>query len=244
MSTVERPPAPLLTQEPERPARERFMKAFAEGDLGVLRVLMMLALIWFIFQVQEPRFLSSGNLTNLLLQITSIGLISVGIVLVLLLGEIDLSVGAVSGLAAGVMAVLTVRHGWAPVPAIGAALTVGAAIGLFNGLMVTKFGIPSFVVTLAGQLAWAGGLLYVLGSTGDLAALKTATGEIVWKKNLVKDFGGTARTATIPNTGGYSWTELTIGNVNVTNGQCTVGFYSNTPTNQWIHFDDVELLNQ
>lgn len=168
MSTVERPPAPLLTQEPEPPARERFMKAFAEGDLGVLRVLMMLALIWFIFQVQEPRFLSSGNLTNLLLQITSIGLISVGIVLVLLLGEIDLSVGAVSGLAAGVMAVLTVRHGWAPVPAIGAALTVGAAIGLFNGLMVTKFGIPSFVVTLAGQLAWAGGLLYVLGSTGTV----------------------------------------------------------------------------
>ncbi|MBI5104014.1 MAG: sugar ABC transporter permease [Solirubrobacterales bacterium] len=128
----------------------------------------MLALIWMIFQVQEERFLSSANLTNLILQITSIGLISVGVVLVLLLGEIDLSVGAVSGLCAGVMAVLTVRHGWAPVPAIGAALALGCAIGTFNGFMVVRFGIPSFVVTLAGLLAWQGGLLYVLGSTGTV----------------------------------------------------------------------------
>jgi D-xylose transport system permease protein len=89
-------------------------------------------------------------------------------VLVLLLGEIDLSVGAVSGLAAGVMAVLSVQHGWAPILGIGAGLMVGVLIGFFNGLVVTRFGVPSFVVTLAGLLAWQGALLYVLGDTGSV----------------------------------------------------------------------------
>jgi D-xylose transport system permease protein len=85
-----------------------------------------------------------------------------------LLGEIDLSVGAVSGLAGGVMAVLSVQHGWLPILGIAAGLGVGMAIGLFNGLIVTRFGIPSFVVTLAGLLAWQGALLYVLGDTGSV----------------------------------------------------------------------------
>ena len=88
--------------------------------------------------------------------------------LVLLLGEIDLSVGAVSGLAAGVMAVLSVQHGWSPVLGILAGIGVGLAIGLFNGFIVTQFGVPSFVVTLAGLLAWQGALLWVLGDTGSV----------------------------------------------------------------------------
>jgi D-xylose transport system permease protein len=95
-------------------------------------------------------------------------LISVGIVYVLLLGEIDLSVGAVSGLAAACMAVLNVKHGWSPYLAIAAALVVGCAIGLLQGSLFTRFGIPSFVVTLAGLLAWQGALLQVLGSTGSI----------------------------------------------------------------------------
>ena len=103
-----------------------------------------------------------------MLQIAAVGTISVGVVLVLLLGEIDLSVGAVSGLAAAVMAVLNVKHGWAPVPAICAGLAIGAAIGLLHGFFVTRFGVPSFVVTLAGLLAWQGALLLVLGSTGTV----------------------------------------------------------------------------
>ena len=86
----------------------------ARGELGSLRVFLTIALIWVIFQFENDRFLSAINLTNLTLQIAAIGLISVGVVLVLLLGEIDLSVGAVSGLAAGVMAVLQVKHGWSP----------------------------------------------------------------------------------------------------------------------------------
>src|SRR3954469_17795779 len=136
--------------------------------LGSLRVLIVLAIIWIIFQSQNSNFLSSFNLTNLVLQIAGVGMISIGVTLILLLGEIDLSVGAVSGLAAGVMAVLSVKHGWGPIPAMLAGLGVGFAIGLLNGFFVTQFGIPSFVVTLAGLLAWQGALLRVLGDTGTV----------------------------------------------------------------------------
>ena len=147
---------------------------FSGGPLAVLarlgsaRVFIVLALIWIIFQTQNSNFLSAFNLTNLVLQISAVGLISIGITLILLLGEIDLSVGAVSGLCAAIMAVLQVKHGWSPYLAIAAALAAGAAIGLLNGFFVTQFGIPSFVVTLAGLLAWQGALLKVLGDTGTL----------------------------------------------------------------------------
>jgi D-xylose transport system permease protein len=136
--------------------------------LGSLRVFIVLALIWIIFQSQNDNFLSAFNLTNLVLQIAGLGMIAIGVTLILLLGEIDLSVGAVSGLAAAVMAVLNVKHGWSPYTAIGAALAVGLGIGLVNGFFVTQFGIPSFVVTLAGLLAWQGALLRVLGDTGTV----------------------------------------------------------------------------
>src|SRR3954447_7947528 len=135
---------------------------------GSLRVFIVLALIWFIFQTQNDQFLSAFNLTNLVLQIAGVGMISIGVTLILLLGEIDLSVGAVSGLAAAAMAVMNVKHGWGPYTAIAAALIVGCAIGVLNGFFVTQFGIPSFVVTLAGLLAWQGALLAVLGDTGTI----------------------------------------------------------------------------
>jgi D-xylose transport system permease protein len=144
------------------------LRRLIQGDLASLRVVIGLALIWAIFQFENSRFLSAENLTNLGLQITAIGLISVGIVYVLLLGEIDLSVGAISGLAAACMAVLNVKHGWSPYLAIAAAVAVGCGIGLLQGSVFTRFGIPSFVVTLAGLLAWQGALLQVLGSTGSL----------------------------------------------------------------------------
>jgi D-xylose transport system permease protein len=144
------------------------LRRFVQGDLASLRVVLGLAVIWAIFQSQNDRFLSAENLTNLMLQITAVGLISIGIVYVLLLGEIDLSVGAVSGLAAAVMVVLNVNHGWSPYLAIAAAVLVGMAIGLFQGSVFTRFGVPSFVVTLAGLLAWQGALLQVLGSTGSI----------------------------------------------------------------------------
>jgi D-xylose transport system permease protein len=149
-------------------SRFNLITRLARGELSSVRVLIVIAVIWTIFQLQNDRFLTAVNLTNLTLQIAAIGTISIGVVFVLLLGEIDLSVGAVSGLAAGVMAVLTVKHGWNADLAILAGLLTGTAIGLFNGFMVTFFRIPSFVVTLAGLLAWQGALLWVLGETGTI----------------------------------------------------------------------------
>lgn len=167
MSTVVDQPPPAAAPPGERRSfKEQFLLRFAQ--LGSARVALVLALIWIIFQSRNDNFLSSFNLTNLVLQIAAVGTISIGVVLILLLGEIDLSVGAVSGLAAAVMAVLNVKHGWGPVPAILAGLATGAAIGLLNGFFVTYFNIPSFVVTLAGLLAWQGALLKVLGDTGTV----------------------------------------------------------------------------
>ena len=144
------------------------LRRFLQGDLGEVRVILAIAVIWAIFQIQEDRFLTATNLTNLVLQITAVGLISVGVVLVLLLGEIDLSVGAVSGLCAAIMAVLSVKHGWSPYLAIAVGVLAGTGIGLLQGFFFDFFGIPSFVVTLAGLLAWQGFLLEVLGETGTV----------------------------------------------------------------------------
>jgi D-xylose transport system permease protein len=155
------------SREKGSPRRET-IRRIVQGDLASLRVVIGLAVIWAIFQFENERFLSAENLTNLMLQITAVGLISVGIVFVLLLGEIDLSVGAVSGLTAAIMAVLNVQHGWSPYLAIGAAVVAGLAIGLLQGFLFSRFGVPSFVVTLAGLLAWQGALLQVLGSTGSI----------------------------------------------------------------------------
>ncbi len=161
--------AAAATAESEgTPRPKETIRRLVQGDLASLRVVIGLALIWAIFQFENDRFLSAQNLTNLMLQITATGLISIGVVYVLLLGEIDLSVGAVSGLAAAVMAVLNVKHGWNPYLAIAAAVAVGMAIGLLQGSLFSRFVIPSFVVTLAGLLAWQGALLQVLGSTGSI----------------------------------------------------------------------------
>jgi D-xylose transport system permease protein len=149
-------------------ARTGILGRIARGELAEVQVFIALALIWTIFQFANDRFLTAVNLTNLMLQVTAIAIISIGVVFVLLLGEIDLSVGAVSGLCAGIMAVLNVQHGWNPWLAIAVALLAGMSIGLINGFFNTFFGIPSFVVTLAGLIAWQGALLLVLGDTGTI----------------------------------------------------------------------------
>lgn len=146
----------------------RFTRRVAQGELGSLPVIVGLVVIWLYFSLSEANFLTAGNITNLFLQITSLGILATGVVLVLLLGEIDLSVGIVSGLAAACMAVVNTRHGWSGPAAIVLALLVGLAIGLFQGTFVTVFQVPSFVVTLAGLLGFQGVLLYVLGDTGTV----------------------------------------------------------------------------
>ena len=145
-----------------------FRRRLAQGELGSVPVVIGIAVIWVIFAIANSNFLTPGNLTNLVLQIASMGTIAVGVVLVLLLGEIDLSVGALSGLSAAVMAVLNVKHGVPGWIAILAGLGTGVAVGVLQGFWVTRFRIPAFVVTLAGLLAWQGALLVVLGSTGTV----------------------------------------------------------------------------
>jgi D-xylose transport system permease protein len=168
MSAAEGTTPAMAEKDEGADVRTETLRRFIQGDLASLRVVLGLIVIWLIFQSQNDRFLSAENLTNLMLQITAVGLISIGIVFVLLLGEIDLSVGAVSGLAAAVVAVLNVQHGWSPYLAIAAGVLVGAAIGFLQGFVFSRFIVPSFVVTLAGLLAWQGALLQVLGSTGSI----------------------------------------------------------------------------
>jgi len=147
---------------------EGVWRRVAQGEIGSLPVVAALLLIAIVFQSLNPNFLTPRNLTNLVLQIAAMGTISVGVVLVLLLGEIDLSVGAVSGLCAAVVAVLNVKAGLPGALAVGVGVLAGAGIGLLQGVWITRFRVPSFVVTLAGLLGWQGLLLWVLGDTGTV----------------------------------------------------------------------------
>ncbi|AUX38707.1 ABC transporter permease [Sorangium cellulosum] len=158
----------IAAAAPQAAGLSALARRLRQGDASSLPVLLGLVLIWGIFASQNENFLSARNLTNLVLQIAAMGTISVGIVLVLLLGEIDLSVGAVSGMSAAVMAILNVQHEVSPVLSLLAGVATGSLIGLLQGFWFTRFRVPSFVVTLAGLLAWQGALLWVLGTTGTV----------------------------------------------------------------------------
>src|SRR5258708_2607089 len=151
-----------------RSGLDALQRRVASGEVGSLPVILGLVLIWAVFTYLNPLFLSPLNLTNLLAQIAATGIVSVGIVMVLLLGEIDLSVGSVYGLGSAVMAVLAVQKGWPAAPAIAAGVLTGTLIGTFHGFFFTRFRIPSFVVTLAGLLTWFGAQLHVLGEKGTI----------------------------------------------------------------------------
>lgn len=145
-----------------------FLDRVRSGDLGSLPVVVGLAIIWTVFQSLNPIFLSSNNLVNLLFDCSTVGVIALGVVCVLMVGEIDLSVGSVSGFASAMLGVLWVNLGWPVWLAIAAALVVGAAIGALYAVLFNRFGMPSFVSTLAGLLAVLGLQLYFLGSTGSI----------------------------------------------------------------------------
>ena len=162
------PPGSPSASPPTVSASRRLWHKLQSADIGSLPVLLGLVLIAAVFQYANSNFLTPLNLTNLLVQVSAVGTISVGIVLVLLIGEIDLSAGAVSGFGAGVMAVLAVKVGLPTWIALLAGVGCGAAIGLLHGWWLAKLRVPSFVVTLAGLLGWQGALLYVLGDTGTI----------------------------------------------------------------------------
>jgi D-xylose transport system permease protein len=138
------------------------------GDLGSLPIVIGLIVILIVFQSLNNTFLNAFNLVNLCLQIASLTIIALGVTLVLLLGEIDLSIGSVSGVAAAIVAVANAQHGVNPALSVLMAVVAGAVIGALHGFVFTKIGVPSFVITLAGLLAWLGVQLRILGSEGTI----------------------------------------------------------------------------
>jgi D-xylose transport system permease protein len=162
---------------PDSPSRDtlgayaaRWWTGVKAGDLGSLPIIVGLIIIAIVFQTANSNFLTAGNFVNLVVQSAAYALVAMGIVFVLLLGEIDLSVGYVSGVA-GVTVALLLNPDGNVTPtflAVIIALCFGLAIGTFHGLLITKIGIPSFVVTLAGLLGWNGVVLLLIGSRGTV----------------------------------------------------------------------------
>ena len=158
----ERPSNPVAAQI------DRLKRRVRAGELGSIPVVIGLVAIWITFYALDSTFISSENLSNLAQQMAATGTIALGIVLVLLLGEIDLSVGSVSGVTSAILAVLNVNDGIPAVPAILIALAAGLTIGAIHGFFFTRIGVPTFVVTLAGLIGWQGAQLLVLGKDGTI----------------------------------------------------------------------------
>ncbi|MFI9767969.1 sugar ABC transporter permease [Streptomyces sp. NPDC052415] len=145
-----------------------FKRKMKAGDLGSIPVVIGLAVIWIIFQSLNSNFLTAGNLSDISVAMVGTGMIAVGIVFVLLLGEIDLSVGSVSGVAGASFAVLNVTNGMSEWLAFVLAILTGTAAGAIHGFFFAKIGVPAFAVTLAGLLFWNGFMLKILGDNGTI----------------------------------------------------------------------------
>ncbi|WP_051971065.1 sugar ABC transporter permease [Kitasatospora azatica] len=161
-------PRLIVRQEGVKGYLGEFKRRLSSGELGSVPVVLALIVIWAVFGSLNSSFLSAQNLSNLSQQIVGTGLIAIGVVFVLLLGEIDLSVGSVSGLCAAIYAVLEVTHGVNQWVALLSAVVSGAVVGLIQGFFFARVGVPAFVVTLAGNLGWNGLMLQVLGASGTV----------------------------------------------------------------------------
>ncbi|WP_374196803.1 sugar ABC transporter permease [Streptomyces sp. ISL-100] len=145
-----------------------FKRKLHAGDLGSIPVVIGLILICAIFQGLNSNFLSAQNLSNIAVTMVATGMMAVGIIFVLLLGEIDLSVGSVSGVSGAIVAVLSVTHGMNEWLAVLVAIVSGAAMGALHGFFFARVGAPAFAVTLAGLLFWLGFMLQLLGDQGTI----------------------------------------------------------------------------
>ena len=176
-SADEVPPPEVAAVDPRLLVREQgykgyvteFQRKLKGGELGSLPVIVALIIIWTIFQLKTSLFLSSANMVNISYFLAGTGMLAVGLVFVLLLGEIDLSVASVSGLASALFAIFTTTHGMNPWLGLLLTVLIGIGIGAVHGFFFAKIGVPAFVVTLAGFLGWNGLMLWVLGDTGSLS---------------------------------------------------------------------------
>ncbi|WP_455358350.1 sugar ABC transporter permease [Streptomyces sp. SYSU K21746] len=145
-----------------------FKRKLHAGDLGSIPVVIGLIVIAAIFQSLNSNFLSAKNLSDISVAMVATGMMAVGIIFVLLLGEIDLSVGSVSGVSGAIVAVLSVTHGMNEWLAVLVAIAGGAVIGAIHGFFFARIGAPAFAVTLAGLLFWLGFMLQLLGDQGTI----------------------------------------------------------------------------
>jgi len=152
-----------------RSATHDYLTRVRGGDVGSLPAIAGFVFLVVLFTILRPdQFATKLNWANLLNQSAAVIFIAMGLVFVLLLGEIDLSAGYTAGVSGGTLAVLMTLKGWPWPAAILAALVVGVVVGLLLGLLVARLGIPSFVVTLSAFLALQGVLLTVIGTGGTV----------------------------------------------------------------------------
>lgn len=162
-------------------------QAVRSGELGVLPIILGLVLIVIIFGILDDTFLTERNFTNLLLQMAAIATIAIGTVFVLLIGEIDLSVAYVSGVGGVVMTLLLRPEdpGWPWWLSILVALACTTAIGFVQALVITKAGVPSFIVTLAGLLIWSGVVLILTTRASSVGTIRIQNSTVI---GIANDF--------------------------------------------------------
>jgi len=160
--------ANILEKETLKGAASNYLSRIKSGDIGSLPAVLGLVSLVAVFGAMSEFFLTKRNFANLLTQAAPVMVIAMGLVFVLLLGEIDLSAGYASGVCGAVLVLLVTNHGWSWYSALGASIAVGAILGTLIGTLVSRLGIPSFVVTLAAFLAFQGVLLLLAGEGGTI----------------------------------------------------------------------------
>src|SRR5687767_12402629 len=178
-SIVDRPPATSdVTPLPEA-AEVASVTTIGKFRIStdVLRAYTMvfaLIAIWAYFHYSTDQiFLDPRNFSNLMRQTAVTGVLAVGMLMVIITGQIDLSVGSVVGLAGGIAAIAQGWLGWGLVPSLSAGIAVGIAIGAAQGSLTAYVNIPAFIVTLGGLLAWRGVILGL--SRGETIPLRLQT---------------------------------------------------------------------
>jgi D-xylose transport system permease protein len=166
---------------PITPQRRTFGELLT-SDLRALPVIIGLVVLWVFFTFQSDVFLSARNISNLLLQSTVVGIMAFGIMFVLLVREIDLSIAAINGITAVLMAKFIVEFGFSPWIAIPLSILVGVLIGMASARWVTFVGVPSFVVTLGLGLALNGVQLLLLPDTARYGLMNTGVEVIAQAK--------------------------------------------------------------